>query len=287
MTSNVENLKALAASLPRDVQANAVALVEKMTSVIEGLGDDPERARWRPTNVKLVQATTDRSKLPKGASIGSLVLGDSVVSQPLDVIPMGVWNGRQFWSPDQNEAKLICSSPDAKVGYLGYDCKTCPHSRWNEETRRSECGMTYEFMVIKADLSDVFKISFSKTNYAIGKEWFGKIKDSGKQLYSRKYGVSTKTNAKYKQVESFNIEYYNEASQRDVPEEHKAFVYEIFKGINSDRKEMLDVFHKNIMDKRARGDIAPVLLSDNASATPAITVSVEGVVSDSAKKYSV
>ena len=210
-----------------------------------------------------------------------------MVSQPLDVIPMGVWNGRQFWSPDQNEAKLICSSPDAKVGYLGYDCKTCPHSRWNEETRRSECGMTYEFMVIKADLSDVFKISFSKTNYAIGKEWFGKIKDSGKQLYSRKYGVSTKTNAKYKQVESFNIEYYNEASQRDVPEENKAFVYEIFKGINSDRKEMLDVFHKNIMDKRARGDIAPVLLSDNASATPAITVSVEGVVSDSAKKYSV
>lgn len=287
MTANVEKLEKLAAALPREVQANALALVTKMTSVIEGLGDDPERARWRPTNVKLVQATTDRSKLPKGASIGSLILGDSVVAQPLDVIPLGVWNGRQFWSPDQNEAKLICSSPDAKVGYIGNDCKACPHSQWNEETKRSECGVTYEFMVIKADLSDVFKISFAKTNYAIGKEWFGKIKDSGTQLYSRQYGVSTKTNAKYKQVESYSIEYYNDPKQRDVPTEYKDFVYEIFKGVNGDRKEMLDIFHKNIMDKRARGEVIPALVSPQASAVASIAVTTEGVVSDSAKKYTV
>lgn len=288
MTDAATKLNELASKLPKNISANALALVEKMTVAIEGLGDDPDRAKWRPTNIKLVQGTTDRTKLPKGATIGTLVLGERIMEQPLRVIPLAVWAGRQMWSPDQNEAKLLCSSPDAKAGYLGYDCKECPHSKWDETTKRSECGATHEMLVITEDLSEIFKVSFAKTNYANGKMWFSKMKEAGVAIYRRVYGLRSETNKQYKQVESMIVEYYSDPKEKEVSPEIVDFIAEMFKMVQSDRKESLDVFHRGIADKRAKGLINTVAAPGSDSATVMIEAPAEtGGSSEYAKKYSV
>jgi len=287
MTEVIANLKDLATKLPKGINTNALALVEKMTTPIEGLGDDPEKAKWRPTNIKLVQGTTDRSKLPKGATIGTLVLGENVMDQPLRVIVLGVWNGRQMWDPDQNTAKLLCSSPDGKAGYLGYDCKNgCPHSVWDDVAKRTECGATYEMLVITEDLTEIFKVSFSKTGYANGKLWFSKMKEAGVALYRKVYGLRSETNKQYKQVESLVVEYYSDPKERDTAPELLEFLSEMFKMVQSDRKESLDSFHKGIADKRAKGLVA-ALPNANAGTVMIDAPAPAAETSAQAKKYSV
>lgn len=287
MNEAANKLNELAAKLPKDISANALALVEKMTTSIEGLGDDPDRAKWRATNIKLVQGTTDRSKLPRGAVIGTLVLGERIMEQPLRVIPLGVWNGRQMWSPDQNEAKLLCSSHDGKVGYFGYDCKGgCPHSVWNEETKRSECGATFEMLVITEDLSEIFKVQFAKTNYQNGKQWFGKMKEAGVAIYRRVYGLKSETNKQYKQVESLVVEYYSDAKEKETSAESLEFISELFKMVQGDRKEMLDGFHKMVMEKRAKG-LPVAALPNAADAVVMIEATPAAEASSHSKKYDV
>ncbi|HXP50986.1 MAG TPA: hypothetical protein VN922_13590, partial [Bacteroidia bacterium] len=96
-----EKLKAAAAELPKEVRHHAEELIERMGTTIEGIGD--EDTKWYPPIIKLVQAVSDRSKLPKGAGIGDLVVGEKKMEMPMKVIPLRVWEGRQYWSPDQNE----------------------------------------------------------------------------------------------------------------------------------------------------------------------------------------
>lgn len=261
--TDLTKLQELAAALPKELSEKALALVERMGASIEGLGDEPQK--WRPGNLKLIQGTSDRSKLPKGAIIGSLVLGDVIYDTPFNVIPMSVWSGRQMWSPDQNEAKLLCSSPDGKVGYMGYDCKTnCPHSKFDEVARKSECGATYVVLAIAADMSDIFAITFAKTNYAIGKGWFKDMKDAGVAVYRRVYGLRSETNKQYKQVESFVVEKYS-GKDKETPAAVLPFIEELFKMIRDDRQEMLTSFHKMIIEKRASQANAPTLIESSAN----------------------
>jgi len=123
---DLTKLAALAADLPEAYKANALALVTRMGEVIEGIGDEP--VKWRAGTVKLFQAVSDRSKVPKGTQVGDLVLGENVLPKPTKVMVLRLWDARQYWSPDQNEAKMLCSSPDAELGYIGMYCKQCPHS---------------------------------------------------------------------------------------------------------------------------------------------------------------
>lgn len=285
---NLDSLKQLAAALPDGYKANAQALLERMESVIEGIGDEP--IRWRPLLLKLIQATTDRSKLPKGTGAGDFMLGEDKVDQPLKVIPITIGNVRQYWSPDQNEAKLLCSSPDAKVGYLGYDCGKCQFSQFNEETRKSECSKVKQMLVIAADFSDIFTINFAKTNYAIGTEFETLMKKAGVAPYRRIYQLSAKTNAKYKNVESYVVE-PAPGNEKNVPLELVDFLKELFEVVRQDRKESLDKFYE-IIEVRRGATSAPQL--ENGSADSVLQL--EGAIieagaddggSDLASKYSV
>src|SRR5579859_5435468 len=201
---NLDSLKELAVNLPESHKQNALDLLERMEAVVEGIGDEP--IRWRAPMLRMLQATSDRSKLPKGVGAGDFLIGEEKVDQPLKGIVLTIYNTRQYWSPDKDEAKMLCSSPDAKVGYIGLDCAKCPHGKFDEEARKSDCGKVKQALMIDADFKEIFFVNFAKTNYAVGTELEGYLKKAGVAPYRRIYNLSSKTNAKYKNVEQFVVE---------------------------------------------------------------------------------
>ena len=256
---NLEKLKELALTLPDSVKQNALDLIERMGEKIEGIGDTP--ISWRAQTTRLVQAMSDRSKLPKGANIGDILLGESILNQPCDVIPLRSWKARQYWSPDKDEAKVLCSSPDAILGYQGTECKKCPHSVFDEESRKTECNTMVVVMVVKADLSDVFMVNFSKTGYKTGGEWQGLMKKAGVATYRRVYGLVSKDSKEYKNVSNIAIETYS-GEKRDTPAELLPFITELFNQVGAERKDHVDNFHKIVLSRKQD----PSLLANAAGA---------------------
>ena len=285
---NLTKLQELAKDLPDEYKANAEALLERMGEVLEGIGDEP--IRWRPGILKLVQAVSDRSKLPKGASIGSLVLGEEVVDQPLKVIVLRSWKNRQYWSPDQNEAKMLCSSPDAVKGYIGNDCATCPHSQFVDN--KTECNKLTSFLVIKADFSDIFVVNFSKTNYMEGDGWQKTMKKAMVATYKRIYGLKSQTSAKNKNVEAMQVETFDKEAAT-TPAALIPFLTELFVQVGEDRKEQVDNFHKILLTRSAGQAAALAAPSTNAdsdmvligSEATEVEAKPAAKTSDTAKKY--
>lgn len=243
---NLETLAALAAELPKEVKDNALTLVERMGEVIEGLGDRP--IEWRPETLKLVQGTSDRGKLPKGANIGSIILGEDIMEQPVKVIPLRVYTTRQYWNPDPEQAQMLCSSPDGEVGYRYGNCRLCPFSKFDTENNRSQCNKTLTVLSVTADLKRAFFSNFSKTNYANGTDWQKLMRTAGVAPYKRFYELSSETSKKSKNVESLKAE---PVPQGKVEGPLLNFVEELFKVSGDDRKESLKRFYEIVEANKA------------------------------------
>lgn len=281
--NNIENLQALAANLPVVYKENAETLLERMSEVIEGIGDEP--ITWKPNMLRLVQGTTDRGSIPKGTTIGDFVLGEARVERPLKFIPIITWDGRQYWSPDQSESKMLCSSPDAKLGYIGANCNSCPHSAWDEEAKKTECSKVKHALVIAEDLSDIFQVNFAKTNYATGMEFISLMKKAGVAPYRRIYSLDSKTSTKNKNVENFDV---RPADDRNVKPDLIEFLGELFRTVQSDRKEHLEAFYKMIEERRQKGQLQALAAPEAADATIALPNEAAGAeVSDLAKNYQI
>lgn len=280
---NLEKLQELANALPAAVATNAQALLLKMNQKISGIGD--RDVEWRPETVKVVQAVSDRSKLPKNANIGALVLGEKVLDQPTAVIPLRIWDTRQYWSPDQTEAKLLCSSPDAVLGYIGKYCKDCEFAKFDVEAKRSACNKSKTALVITEDLASVFLINFSKTNYTNGVDWVNLMKKAGVATFRRSYTLATETSKKFKNVEALMV-----GTKGYVTDDKLVFLEALFDRFSADRKEHLKVFHEMILNKKqdqvalaAPEDTVP---DSNLIEAPKADV-VTGKQSELAKKYSI
>lgn len=244
---NLERLAELANELPATTKAKASALVQKMGEVIEGIGDKP--IQWRPDTLKLVQATTDRSKLPKGVSPGSILLGEEVIEQPLEVYPLRTWISRQMWSKDLENARMICSSPDGEAGFMYGNCKVCPHSKFDEAAGRSDCNKTITALVSSKDLSKVFFVNFSKTNYSSGTDWQKLMKNAGVSTYKRAYSIASMTSPKFKNVEILKAEPVSSKTEMDAAT--LSYLGELFRRASEDRDEHLKSFHEYIDNKKA------------------------------------
>lgn len=240
---NLQQLQDLATALPKGAKEAALALVGKMGQKISGIGD--RDIEWRPDNLKIVQAVSDRSKLPKNANIGALVLGEKVLDQPIGVIPLRIWDTRQYWSPDQTEAKLLCSSPDNVLGYIGKYCKDCEFAKFDVEANRSACNKSKTALVITEDLANVFLINFSKTNYSNGVDFANLMKKAGVATYRRIYSLQTETSKKFKNVEALLVNPKGSTDDKVLD-----FVELLFNRFSEDRKEHLKVFHEMILNKR-------------------------------------
>ena len=287
---NLEQLKELAAALPEVVKDNALGLVSRMGEVIEGIGDEGQE--WKPSFLRLVQGTTDRSSIPKGTSIGDMVIGEKRIEGPLHFIPFRMWQGRQYWDPDPANSKLLCQSPDTKLGYVGIECRSCPFAQW-VEGEGSACGKIHTVISITADLSEIFLTNYSKSGYKVGTELESLLKKAGVSPYHRTYGLSSTTSATAKNVEVFKLEVLD-PTKRNTPKEYLPFLKVLFDNISSDRKEMLSAFYESAARRKQLGVTLPGL---EAPASPPDTVLAventttdvveEAKVSSSAMKYKV
>jgi hypothetical protein len=242
---NLDTLAALASTLPQPYKDSAEGLVNRMGAVIEGIGDSD--VGWRAMTLRLVQGTSDVSKLPDGAKIGSIIHGEDVFPASSSIIPLRSWDSRQYWSPDQNEAKMLCSSPDAVLGYIGKQCKACEHSVYDEQEKSIDCNKVKVFMCISADLSELFLMNFAKTGFKIGSEWQSLQKKAGVAPYRRMYSLKSSVGKSYKNVAQFEIEVIDDETKRTTPVELLPFITELFNQVGADRKEHVESFHKMIM----------------------------------------
>ena len=245
---NTDKLLELAQQLPEAVRQNAIDLVTRMGTVIEGIGD--EGVAWRAPMAKLMQAVSDRSKFPKGAAPGDILVGENLLKRPTSVIPLLIYDGRQFWSPDQNEEKMLCYSPDAKLGVALGECKTCAHSVYDEEAKKIDCNKIKTVMNITSDLSELFTLNFAKTGYKIGTEWEKNMKKAGVAPFRRQYSLSSETSKQYKNVESYLIETYSTDDKKNTPAEYLPFLQELFNQIRADRKDFIDNFHRIVLARK-------------------------------------
>ncbi len=267
---DLTKLTALAADLPDQYKEAASNLIARMGEVIEGIGDEP--VKWRAGTVKLMQAVSDRAKAPKGAQIGDLILNETILNKPTKVIVLRSWDARQYWSPDQNETKMLCSSPDAELGYIGMQCRVCPHSKYDEEAKSIDCNKIKVFLVVTADLSDVFMVNFAKTGYKTGTEWQSTMKKAMVSPYRRIYGLSSETSKQFKNVETITIETYSTDAEKNTPAELVPFVTELFNQVGGDRKEMLDNFHKIVLSRKSD----PALLAQSSGGADSVVLIEDG-----------
>jgi hypothetical protein len=278
---NLQKLAELAQALPETVKDNAVGLVGRMGEVIEGFGDAP--LEWRPDTLKLVQGTSDRSKLPKGANIGSFVLGEDLVEQPLRVIPIRSWTSRQYWDPNPDNAKMLCNSPDAKMGYQYGECGVCAFAKFDEDNNKSQCNKTMSFLCVSEDLTRVFVVNFSKTNYMGGVDWLKTMKTVGVAPYKRVYNMSSQTSTKSKNVELIKVEAVPKTDANyKVEGALLAFVEELFRISQEDRQESLVKFYEYVKTRKERNlaleaprDVVLLGAADSSSANADVTDVVE------------
>jgi hypothetical protein len=290
---NLQTLSTLAESLPETVRGNALSLLEEINTPIEGIGDEPKA--WKPSFLRLVQGTTDRGSLPKGTAIGDFVLGEKKLEQPLKFIPIRIWDSRQFWDPDQTNNKMLCWSPDAKFGQIGRECRGCPHAEW-KEGEGSECTKTKSVMAISADLSTIFVINFSKSNFKIGLELEKLMERAAVAPYFRTYGLTSATSSTAKNVENYKIEALDEKLRR-TPEDIIPFLRELFKRVSEDRKASVEAFYKASYDRRDRlalenGGKAPMAIENSGASETTTTIAVveeasKSTTSSMAAKYTV
>jgi len=259
MSEKLKKLAELATTLPEAYKDNATALVERMGEVISGLSDTD--IVWKPSTLTLVQAISDYSKLPKGVTRGSLVLGESILDTPIKVIPLMTYTTRQKWSEDLDNNRPTCSSPDGDKGFRYGDCRACPHSKFDEEAKKSACNKTITVLTITEDLSQVFLINFSKTNYSSGMDWLSLMKKAGVHPYKRVYDLSSGTSSKTKNVEVIKVE--PTTPDNKVGAEVLPFIEELFTQCRTDRKEVLVKFHEYLNSKKD----ASVLMLDVADSS--------------------
>lgn len=287
---DLNKLAELAKNISGDNQANAVSLVERMGEVIEGLGDRP--IEWRPGTLKHVQGTSDRGKLPKGAGIGSFVLGESLLEQPLKVIVLRTWTSRQYWDPNPDNAKMLCNSPDGQQGFQFGECKLCPYAKFDTEANKSQCNKTASFLVVAADLSDMFMVNFSKSNYMNGVDWTGLMKKAGVAPYKRVYQLSSQTSTKNKNVELIKAE---PVTGEKVEGAVLEFVEELFRVADGDRKEMLVKFYEYVKTRKTADAAAleapadvQLIAHDEPIAVEAVEVATSEAPAESKpKKYKI
>lgn len=245
---NLEKLAELAQALPEEKRAAAVTLVQRMGEVIEGFGDKP--LEWRPGTLRHVQGTSDRTRLPKGTGIGDFVLGENKLDQPFSLVALRMYTTRQYWDPNPDNQKTICSSPDGVVGYQYGECRSCPYSKFDTENNKPQCNKTMTMLCISRDLSEVFTINFAKSNYMNGVDWQSLMKKAGVAPHKRVYAISSQTSTKAKNVELIKAEPVAADKLSDAELE---FLNELVRLSGEDRKVALVKFHEYAKTKAANG----------------------------------
>ena len=256
-----DNLSKLAEGIQNEQRRNnALALLSRMTEVIEGVGDRP--ITWQPKLVKVLQALSKTDGISGNAKPGALVAGSEVVPNGSEVIPLMTWTSRSMWDPDKDSNRKLCSSPDGKVGYAHGNCRQCPFGNSDKPGVPPPCNKEQAFLLIRRDFSDMWRLTFHKTQYRDGKDWSDLIKNSRTHPYKRAYAVSGADYEKKKSIKTIKASLLD--VKEEIPADELAFLEAMyFKQLN-DRKIYIENYHEYV-EKRLTDNDTPALENDNSS----------------------
>lgn len=236
------------ASLPETLRSKAEDMVSLMFSTIDGVGDTPQK--WIPPYLRVVQATSDRSRLPKGATVGTLLIGDTIIDAPKRIIPIMIFGTKAYWNPDQTQSSMICRSPNGELGSTGQPCKTCVFGKFDKASgTKSACSSVHNALVVSEDLSEIFYVQFAKTAYAEGSN-LKKMMQAAGGSYMRSYDLLTQTHPVYKNVENLTAR-----PAQPTDKEIRPFLSVLYNHLKNDRNKYLADYTLAIKSKVAEQGI--------------------------------
>lgn len=243
--TNLNTVIDAANRLPDAMKANAMALIKDMTTERMGIGD--RVIRWRPSLLRIVQGTTDTSAIDGDVKLGDIVFGNIPAGKKPRIMTLRSWDSRQMWDPDQNNARVVCSSPDGKTGWRFGDCRKCENSKFQDD-KPALCRQQKTFLAVTEDLSEIIQIDLSRTQLKIGAEWEKKLSKMAVMPFQRVFELDVKRNEKNKNI--FNLEPVrtDDYTTAEVTE----FLNTLFDFFVERRKEELKSFYDNLEAYKAR-----------------------------------
>lgn len=255
-------------------KANALGLLQRMTEVIEGGGD--RVITWNPTQVKILQALSNMDNIQgdgkKNPSAGDLVAGGRVLPNGTKVIPLMFYSSRSLWDPNKDNPVKLCNSPDAKSGWKYGDCKACAFGNSKEEGKAPPCNKEQTFLVVAEDLSDVYRVTFAKSQYRSGMDWGKEITASRTHPYKRTYSLHGEALEKNKKIKVIKAK-LEDVRQTVATPDVMPFLEALHRKNVDDRKAYLEAYHeateKRLIDMQEE---RPALEHQEAETEEAVTV---------------
>lgn len=246
-----QNLAALANAIKDETKrTNALGLLERMNTVIEGMGDRP--ITWLPTQIKILQSMSDMDKInaddPRDKVAGSLVAGNRVIPQGTKVVPLMFGTARSLWDKNTENTRKLCSSPDGKVGWVYGTCNTCPHSKGVDAESLPACNKEIVFFAMAEDLSDMYRLNFAKTAYRSGMDWTKEIQQARTNPYTRTYSLNGESYEKKKTIKIIKANLESVRTNATDPDV-LAFLAAMATKQIADRKNFLVQYHKSVADR--------------------------------------
>lgn len=229
-------------------RTNALSLLNRMTEVIEGVGDRP--ITWQPKLVKVLQALSKTDDITGNAKPGAIVAGNEVVPNGTEVIPLMTWTSRSMWDPNKDSNRKLCSSPDGKLGYNHGLCRNCPFGNSKEPGVPPPCNKEQAFLMIRRDFSDMWRLTFHKTQYRDGKDWSDNIKNSRVHPFKRVYALNGADYEKKKQIKTIKASILD-VKENEIPADELAFLEAMYHKQLEDRKAYLENFTQYVESRSA------------------------------------
>lgn len=244
----VSHLTTLAEAIEdQGLRDNALSLIGRMTEVIEGVGDRP--ITWQPTIIKVLQSMSNMEQVMEGGApvrAGSMVAGSTTIANGLRVIPLIIWQSRSLWDPNPDSTTRLCSSPDAKLGWNHGNCYECELGVSKEEGKPPACNKEYSFLVINQNLSDIYRLTFAKSQYRAGMDWQKEVTMSRTHPYKRVYSLSGEPQQKNKKIFELKAKILGTTTGQEgllATPAYMAFLAALHEKNTSDRKKYLESYH--------------------------------------------
>lgn len=124
------------------------------------------------TRLKLGQPLT-KEVTDGAATAGQWILAGYPAQDEIVVIPIAMSRARELRDGDQ---KLLCSSPDAKIGkgIPGGECEKCPMAQWTPRPGGGtnlppQCDFIYSYIVYIPEHQTMALLDFRKTSIGVAK----------------------------------------------------------------------------------------------------------------------
>ena len=173
--------------IPDKILENVLALRENMSPDRETF--EEETSAFSIPSIKIVYGTTQDAAKPYEARIGEMftTAGEYVGKEKRIIVLFQNYTHTRWPAGAAASSAPICRSPDGKVAINGLICADCPHLPFRDG-EKTECNKSVEFLVTDEDFSQIYRITFSKTNFKVG----SKLRSLAKAAWNKVFVLSTR-----------------------------------------------------------------------------------------------